>query len=760
MEHKKAFLDTENHVYSLEDLIGRGAQGNIYKGIHKSSGEVHALKMFEKYNLQTQREMDALSKLQHPNIVMFYKCEKDSKKKEVIVMELCEGGSLLDSIRKPENITGLEEEEFLRVFSHLVSGMKHLRKHGFSHRDIKPGNILVCIGEDSRNIYKLSDFGTAKPLNDNDFFVSLVGTDEYLHPDIYKAAFIDRRRGGGSFTISADLWSLGATLYHTVTGKVPFSPYIGRDDKNVMFEMISEKESGVISGEQMSAGGSIHWSKNLPKTCRLSKSMNTCVKTILINLLESDKTKIWSFEDFFDAADELMSRKPVYVFYPNTCTRNILYVKQETNFRELKDMISSETDITHANQFVLYSDNHLNNILSETDCVFPNISTDYENPLIILDVSNKEEIASINYEPWEHAVFDEPMPCFELTERTVYDINRDYQVAKIYCAKMFLMEKIIKKLELFKKLLQQTVGVGRKHNDQKLDVFSRELSFLQQRLSDISSLTEHSKKEKFTAITKEGDEAEDDTMMTKARVQKCEKVLLEISGLYTEEKKLFPGQKPCANCLQNNTDSERKVRRHIVQSEELLKKFAERRSQRMTVHIEYMHNFDRKNILEHSKEIQKMMTISKTELEKEHSDFIVWNRYFKQGKKKSTELDVYISEAGSSIDDLIQTFKELSTQEPPLPAIGEKTLKRKQFITDVNLRVEDIQRNVMESKLIAVQSREQLDSLSSLMSDFPSLEDVDYTSLSNKSDTPLTNGVDTSLEKDMSILEDLVDCKR
>lgn len=58
--------------------------------------------------------------------------------------------------------------------------------------------------------------------------------------------------------------------------------------------------------------------------------MNTCVKTILINLLESDKTKIWSFEDFFDAADELMSRKPVYVFYPNTCTRNILYVKQET----------------------------------------------------------------------------------------------------------------------------------------------------------------------------------------------------------------------------------------------------------------------------------------------------------------------------------------------------------------------------------------------------------------------------------------------
>uniref|UniRef100_K1P5V0 G-protein coupled receptors family 2 profile 1 domain-containing protein n=1 Tax=Magallana gigas TaxID=29159 RepID=K1P5V0_MAGGI len=92
-------------------------------------------------------------------------------------------------------------------------------------------------------VYKLSDFGTAKPLKDGDFFQSLVGTEEYLHPDIFKAASIERHRPR-EFDISVDL-----------------------------FQMISHKDPGVISGEQTSATGDIIWSKELPKTCRLSKAI-------------------------------------------------------------------------------------------------------------------------------------------------------------------------------------------------------------------------------------------------------------------------------------------------------------------------------------------------------------------------------------------------------------------------------------------------------------------------------------------------------
>lgn len=61
-----------------------------------------------------------------------------------------------------------------------VAGMNHLREYGIVHRDIKPGNIMRVIGEDGRSVYKLTDFGAARELDDDEQFVSLYGTEEYL----------------------------------------------------------------------------------------------------------------------------------------------------------------------------------------------------------------------------------------------------------------------------------------------------------------------------------------------------------------------------------------------------------------------------------------------------------------------------------------------------------------------------------------------------------------------------------------------------
>lgn len=67
-----------------------------------------------------------------------------------------------------------------RSSPHSVHGMNHLRENGVVHRDIKPGNIMRQVGEDGRPVYKLTDFGAARELEDDEKFVSIYGTEEYL----------------------------------------------------------------------------------------------------------------------------------------------------------------------------------------------------------------------------------------------------------------------------------------------------------------------------------------------------------------------------------------------------------------------------------------------------------------------------------------------------------------------------------------------------------------------------------------------------
>lgn len=63
---------------------------------------------------------------------------------------------------------------------YAVAGMNHLRENGVVHRDIKPGNIMRLVGSQGQSIYKLTDFGAARDLEDDEKFISVYGTEEYL----------------------------------------------------------------------------------------------------------------------------------------------------------------------------------------------------------------------------------------------------------------------------------------------------------------------------------------------------------------------------------------------------------------------------------------------------------------------------------------------------------------------------------------------------------------------------------------------------
>ncbi|RUS77997.1 hypothetical protein EGW08_014258, partial [Elysia chlorotica] len=268
-------------------------------------------------------------------------------------MEFCPHGSLYSLLEQPENSFGLCEDEFLRVLIHVTAGVKHLRDNDIIHRDIKPGNILRSVAADGRSVFKLTDFGAARELQEDEEFLSLYGTDEYLHPDMYERAVLRKSRGQ-QFGSYVDLWSLGVTFYHTATGSLPFRPYGGRKNKDTMFRITAKKEHGVISGVQEVQDGPIRWSRDLPATCALSRGLQLLITPFLASLLEKDPEKMIGFDEFFAQVDDISQRNSYDVFCPSSFSMLKVYTRPRDDMSLLRQLITDQTDIPGGAQLLLH----------------------------------------------------------------------------------------------------------------------------------------------------------------------------------------------------------------------------------------------------------------------------------------------------------------------------------------------------------------------------------------------------------------------
>jgi TANK-binding kinase 1 len=260
-------------------------------------------------------------------------------------MELCNGGSLYEVIDSPVNAMGLEEQEFKLVMSDVAQGLAHLRKHGFVHRDIKPGNIMRTIEPDGKLIFKLADFGTARKLGPNERFTSLHGTEEYLYPAMYERALIDPR-SQEEFRDKVDLWSVGATFFHLATGRLPFQPFEKRRDRATMLKITTEKSKGVILGWQTEHGGKIFYSKDLPPDIRLSVGLRNVLTPILAGLLDNFENML-EFHKFFESVERIAQMKVVDVFCVSRCTSHKIYLDMHYTdvIPVLKEQISVQTTL-------------------------------------------------------------------------------------------------------------------------------------------------------------------------------------------------------------------------------------------------------------------------------------------------------------------------------------------------------------------------------------------------------------------------------
>ncbi|QEH37318.1 Serine/threonine-protein kinase PknB [Aquisphaera giovannonii] len=203
--------------YQILDKLGRGSMGVVYKAKQLSVDRVVALKVLldslaqnKEFIKRFEREAKIAAKLSHNNIVNAIDAG-EAGGRYYFVMEYVEGPTIKDFLDKNKTF---EEKEAIRIVTAVAEALKHASQRGLIHRDIKPENVILM----KDGGVKLADLGLARLTDDEKWGLSeagmAIGTPYYISPE--------QVRGQTDIDIRADIYSLGATFYHMVTGKVPY----------------------------------------------------------------------------------------------------------------------------------------------------------------------------------------------------------------------------------------------------------------------------------------------------------------------------------------------------------------------------------------------------------------------------------------------------------------------------------------------------------------------------------------------------------
>jgi len=201
--------------FEIEERLG-GVMGAVYRAYDTKNQRTVALKLLPRglshdRNLveRFQREARAAGKLKHPNVVQFYEAGEIAKR-YYISMEFVDGEALTDRLERQGRMT---EQQSLNIVRELAHALYHVHVNGLLHRDVKPDNVIM----DRAGRVRLADLGLAKVLTENTRLTEsgiAIGTPHYISPEQARGdKVIDRR---------ADLYGVGATLFHLVCGRPIF----------------------------------------------------------------------------------------------------------------------------------------------------------------------------------------------------------------------------------------------------------------------------------------------------------------------------------------------------------------------------------------------------------------------------------------------------------------------------------------------------------------------------------------------------------
>ena len=199
--------------YIILETIGEGTFGKVKLGIHKPTKQEVAIKIYEKKNFISsknlflfKKEISILKKLNHPNVIKIYNIIEDELN-YYIIMEYASKGELFNYIVSKKK---LEENEASSFYCQLIYGIEFIHEHGITHRDLKPENLLIK----DNNILTIIDFGLSNEYSKNQLLSTPCGSPSYAAPEM----ILGNKYNG----LSTDIWSSGIILYAMVCGHLPF----------------------------------------------------------------------------------------------------------------------------------------------------------------------------------------------------------------------------------------------------------------------------------------------------------------------------------------------------------------------------------------------------------------------------------------------------------------------------------------------------------------------------------------------------------